>query len=284
MMSDNDTIVWKRVVDIVKQSDLPLSLPKNLENLINSRIELTRQLQDFSEDIRARERTICFVKTIGMVGTILGTGLTMTTFSSLGAGVTFASSLLLDQRNARDLFDEKEKNGALDEMLKRDKALAELFISDMKKIDVLCEAFLRQKVVTSKVEGYGIAITMTLFALSLGAKANDILNISKQSIRKIFYYITDESNEKLAWQLWQLWLLWRELGQLFRDVPTTLEMFELMNKKAAIIAGFAIVDWIVSLRSKSSCRATAAKVKKQIDDSMPHLIELKNAIDNFPSH
>jgi hypothetical protein len=268
-MSDNDTIAWGRIMEQVEtsESDLPVTLYENLEKLIVSREELGKKLKSFSEDMRAQEYKICLAKSACTAITMMGTALTSTPYFTLGVGITLCSSLGLDVINLQDLLAEKEKNGALDEMLKRDEALVKLFINDMKQIEALSEAFLNQKLVTSKEEGCGIAIAITLLAsLSLGTKALSMTTMLRKSQDD---YLCIDDGYRYGLHLW------------YEGVITTWQMFGNVDKKAVFIAGIAIADCIISWRSKKSCRATAEKVMREIDDGMQHLTALKNAIDNL---
>jgi hypothetical protein len=143
--------------------------------------------------MRTQEYNICLAKSVCTAFTMMGTALTSTSYFKLGVGITLCFSLVLDVINFRDLLTEKEKNGALDEMLKRDDALVELFIKDMEQIEALSEAFLNQKLVTSKEEGCGIAIAITLLAsLSLGTKALSMTTMLRKSPNGYLWFAIDD--------------------------------------------------------------------------------------------
>jgi hypothetical protein len=262
-MSDDKT--WQRILEIVRENDLPVNLSRNLENLINSRKDLTKKLSDFSKDIRAQEIAVNSVKSVGMGTTVLGAFLMFTPFFPLGAGVIVGSSAGLALTDLGDWIAENIKEGKLDTMLEEDKRLAELLINDMKQIDVLCEAFLREKLIPSKEEGYGLAITIVIGVSKFGSKALSAIALWKP-FKDIWKNGMRYPTERVASNE-----LKKSLGFISRSA-------------AVFTAVVAVADFIICWLSTKPCRATADKAKKAIDDSMPHLVELKKVVDHVEKH
>ncbi len=261
----SDDKAWQRIMEIVRENDLPVNLSKNLHNLINSRKELTKKLSDFSKDIRAQEIAVNSVKSVGAGTTALGAFLTFTPFFPLGAGIIVGSSAALAITDLGDWIAEEIKEGKLDDMLKEDQRLAELLINDMKKIDVLCEAFLREKLIPSRDEGYGLAITLTIAVSKLGTYANTVIALWKP-LKDLWKNGIKYPAEKVASNE-----LKKSLGFISRSA-------------AVLTALVAIADLILGWFRTKPCRATADKAKNAIDDSMPYLVELKKVVDHVKKH
>ena len=205
-MSDDDTVDtiagWQKIMEMVRKCNLSLTLPDNLENLVNSRRELTKQLKEFSENVRTQENIACFLKGVCAAGTIIGAGLTFSPYFPLGVGITAVSSAVLNLVNLVDWIAEKWKKHKLDKMLEKDQELTELFINDMKKLDFFCKYFLREKITTSRDEGDGIAISTLMFEISVATFVSSTIALWKP-LKDIFsngiicymWY----TSERLAW-------------------------------------------------------------------------------------
>jgi hypothetical protein len=261
----SDDKAWQRILEIARENDLPVNLSRNLENLINSRKDLTKKLSDFSKDIRAQEIAVNSVKSVGVGTTALGASLMFTPFFPLGAGVIVGSSAGLALTDLGDWIAENIKEGKLDRMLEEDKKLAELLINDMKQMDVLCEAFLREKLIPSKEEGYGLAITIVIGVSKFGNKALSAIALWKP-FKDLWKNGMRYSTERVASNE-----LKKSLGFISRSA-------------AVFTVVVAVADCIICWLSTKPCRATADKAKKAIDDSMPHLVELKKVVDHVEKH
>lgn len=256
--NSDDEKKWQKILEIVKKHEVPSSLLGNLEELIKTREELTTKLRKFSEDIRNQEIAVSSVKTAGAVTTVAGTILMFTPLFPLGAGITVSSTAALAATSLGDWIAEEVKGSKLDKMLKKDQELAELVINDMKKIDILCEDFLRNKLVVSRQEGYGLAIGITVFIKSLGTTALTMITLYKPMKDLFVNGVIRYSGGELK----------ASLGFISRSVGVFTSIV-------------AVADCIISWLSTKPCRKTADEAKQLIDDSMPQLKALKEVVSRL---